>query len=158
MKVGKRYHCFGCGESGDQIDYVGKLFGLDSLDSAKKICGDFGILYEWNRWKPQGAEPIKPKKTDGQIFKETQSHMYRVLSDYYHTLLNWEREYAPKSSDSEIHPYFVEAVMYKDHTEYLLDTMLFGDIHDRALLIADCGRRVAEIEKRFGNADGRGAA
>jgi DNA primase len=38
MKLGKRYHCFGCGESGDQIDYVGRLFGLDSLDSAKKYA------------------------------------------------------------------------------------------------------------------------
>jgi hypothetical protein len=39
-----------------------------------------------------GCRAYKPKKTDGQIFKETQSHMYRVLSDYYHTLLNWERD------------------------------------------------------------------
>ena len=28
MKVDKRFHCFGCQEDGDVIDFVGKLFGL----------------------------------------------------------------------------------------------------------------------------------
>ena len=35
MKVDVRYYCFGCHETGDVIDFVGKLFHLRPLDAAK---------------------------------------------------------------------------------------------------------------------------
>ena len=34
MKVDKRFHCFGCQEDGDVIDFVGKLFGLSPKRAA----------------------------------------------------------------------------------------------------------------------------
>ena len=30
------YHCFGCGEHGDHIDFVQKLYGLSNIEAAKK--------------------------------------------------------------------------------------------------------------------------
>ena len=43
MKVDKRFHCFGCQEDGDVIDFVAKLYGLNSLGAAVKLAADFGI-------------------------------------------------------------------------------------------------------------------
>lgn len=43
MKVDKRFHCFGCQEDGDVIDFAAKLYGLNSLGAAVKLAADFGI-------------------------------------------------------------------------------------------------------------------
>ena len=43
MKVDARYYCIGCHETGDVIDFVGRLFQLSPLDAARKIAADFGI-------------------------------------------------------------------------------------------------------------------
>lgn len=150
LKIDKRYYCFGCGEKGDAIDYVSKLYGLNALDSAKKICSDFGITDIHNQEHERASpKPMKPKKTDEQIFRETEQHTYRVLSDYYHQLQEWKTEYRPKSMDEAFHPYFVEALHEIDQTAYQLDTLLDGDIHERAFLISNSGKKVASIEKRL---------
>jgi len=38
-----RWVCFGCGKSGDIVDFVKEYFGLDFQGACKKICEDFGI-------------------------------------------------------------------------------------------------------------------
>lgn len=37
------YYCFGCGTTGDVIQFVANLFGLSNYEAAKKIAVDFGI-------------------------------------------------------------------------------------------------------------------
>lgn len=151
FKVDRHYYCFGCGAKGDAIDYVAKIFGLGLRESALKICHDFGLgdPQEKCREIPYVRTRAKPKKSDEQIFKETEQHTFGVLSDYYHQLKKWEIEYAPKSPDEEWHPYFVEALREIPTVEYQLDTLLEGDIHDRAFLISDCGKKVNSIAKRL---------
>ena len=39
----RAYRCFVCGESGDQITFVERYFGLDFLNAIKKINDDFGL-------------------------------------------------------------------------------------------------------------------
>lgn len=41
MKVDKRFHCFGCQEDGDVIDFVGKLFDLSPQKSRREAGGGF---------------------------------------------------------------------------------------------------------------------
>ena len=38
MKIDKRYYCFGCGDTGDAIDFVAKYFGLAPKEAAMKIA------------------------------------------------------------------------------------------------------------------------
>ena len=42
LKLDERFHCFGCGEDGDVIDFVSRLFGLTAKEAAEKIITDFG--------------------------------------------------------------------------------------------------------------------
>lgn len=50
MKVDGKYlswfFCFGCGEKGDVISFVEKLFGLSPLDAVKKLAEDFNVSYD----------------------------------------------------------------------------------------------------------------
>ena len=150
MKIDKRYYCFGCLAKGDAVDYVARMFGLGPKAAAEKICADLGLAYDRNRrGSPPRAKPVKTKKTDEQLFKEAEKYVFFVLCDYHDKLLKWKTEYAPKSPDEEFHPYFVEALQEIDHVEYLLDTLLDGDISDRAFLISEYGRKVQDIEKRL---------
>ena len=150
MKIDKRYYCFGCGEKGDAVDYVAKLFGISLKDAAIKICEDFGLSYEKGtvRYQPR-AKPLKPMKSQEQIFREKENKIYRVLSDYYHLLIEWKSKYKPKSPDGEWHPYFIEALQNLDQVEYQLDTILTGNLSDRAFLVKDYEGKVTEIEERI---------
>ena len=100
MKLDKRYYCFGCGEKGDAIDFVGKYFGMTFKDAAMKIADDFGLEYKSEKYKPP-QKPIKPKKTLEQEFREAQDYCFKGLSDYLHLLKEWKIKYAPKSMDEE---------------------------------------------------------
>lgn len=147
MKVDKRFHCFACNEDGDVIDFASKYFGLNLMDAAYKLCQDFNISYE--KSKRSVAKSIKPKKSDEALFKDICRYSYKVLSDYLHLLKKWKIEYAPKDETSEWHPYFCEALNEINHIEYLLDTLLEGNVSDRAFLIKDNERRVKNIERRI---------
>ena len=37
MKVDDRFYCFGCGASGDVVDFTGRLFGISLKDAAKNL-------------------------------------------------------------------------------------------------------------------------
>lgn len=43
MKVDRRYYCFGCGVTGDAVDFTAQLFGLSPKDAALKLADDFEI-------------------------------------------------------------------------------------------------------------------
>lgn len=58
MKVDARYYCFGCGETGDVIDFAANLFGLNLKDAAMKLASDFGICHD-SRWKDY-QQTVKP--------------------------------------------------------------------------------------------------
>ena len=45
MKVDRRYYYFGCGCTGDVIDFTAQLFGLKSREAALKLADDFWISY-----------------------------------------------------------------------------------------------------------------
>lgn len=40
---GRGWYCFGCGEGGDVISFVQKLFNLDFMSALRKLNDDFGL-------------------------------------------------------------------------------------------------------------------
>ncbi len=55
MKIDRRYHCFGCGEKGDAIDFVAKFYGIGKKDAAVQIAAEFGISFDNN----MGRKPLR---------------------------------------------------------------------------------------------------
>ena len=148
MKVDNRYHCFGCGADGDVIDFVAQIFSVGNKEAAEKIAADYGISYDRKSHSPPKA--VKRKLSPEQQFKQQESRCYRVLCDYLHLMEKWKIEYAPKPEEIEWHPLFVEALQEMSYTEYLVDTLLYGDISERAFLIIDHGKKVLKLEERIG--------
>lgn len=151
MKVDRRYYCFGCGETGDAVDFVSKYYNLNKKEAAEKIASDFGIAYDKGHYRRREPKP-KPsvrKRIQEEQFKQTEKRFFLVLSDYLHLLKQWERDYAPPDKNAEWHPRFVEALQKTTETEYLLDVLLDGTLEERAALIVNYGKEVTELERKF---------
>lgn len=142
MKVDRRFYCFGCGATGDVIDFVSRLHGISSKEAALMLAQDFSIPYEDGRnGKKQPIRPRLRKETEEQKFRHMERHCFRVLSDYYHLLRRWKEEYAPRQPDEAWNPRFVEALQNMSRVEYLMDVLLSGDIQERAPLSQDTERK-----------------
>lgn len=147
MKVDKRFHCFGCQADGDTVDFVARLFDLPCKEAAMKLADDFGIPYD-SRHKPSIKAKIR-EPTAEQLYQKEEARCYQVLTDYFHLLRRWERQYAPKSTDEDWHPLFVEALQKTSYIEYLLDTLIAGSLEERQALVAEQRNEVMKLEQRI---------
>ena len=146
MKLDRRYYCFGCGATGDVIDFVSQLRGISSKEAAILLAQDFAIPYEDGVNK--AGRPQK-QNTDEQNFQHMEHYCFRLLLDYYRLLCRWKDEYAPQTPEDGYHPRFVEASQKLSLIEYLLDELLCGDIQARASVVIEYGEEVRKIEQRM---------
>lgn len=150
MKVDSRYYCFGCGASGDVIDFAASLHGLGKRDAAVRLAEDFSIPYDDKKFTDRKQHRPQPRRQSAeQRFREAEQHCFRVLCDYLHLLERWKNEYAPQPQDAVWHPLFVEALQKISYVEYLLDILLFGEMEEKAALIAEQGKEVVRLEQRI---------
>lgn len=153
MKLNKDYfYCFGCGATGDVIDFVARLFGLSSYEAAKKLAYDFGI----NPDTPPVAMALKKPYPLARVFRNDEMYCQRVLCDYLHLLERWKIEYAPQSPEDNLDGRFVEAGQMLEYVEYLLDVLMFAELEQRvktvdmllkAATIAELEQRLKRLEK-----------
>ena len=94
------------------------------------------------------AEPEAANRTDGMDRIEL-IEAYKVLTDYFHLLREWEKKYAPKQPDEEWNPLFAEALHKKNYIEYLLDILLYGSLEERKALVAEQRKEVLKLEQRI---------
>lgn len=128
MKIHEKYfYCFGCGEQGDVITFIQKLFNLSFADTIKKLDADFNLgLYgeksledlRQSRWQ---SRQIKAKQERIKAEKQHADDEYWTVFDEWKRLDDNKRKYAPKTPDEEYHPLFVEACQKLAYQEYLLE-------------------------------------
>ena len=118
MKVDDSFYCFGCGASGDVIDFTARLFGLSPYDTAKKLETDFGIGAEY--------EPL-PFPTHAEPTRDRERLCICVLREYLRYLRIWQLRYRPEKPGDPIHPRFAEAMKTLPTVNYLLDCLLGND-------------------------------
>ena len=70
----QHYHCYGCGLSGDVITFYQKLYNLDFIEAAVKLCDEYGI-----NWKPGGG---------GGIDRSAYYEFNREAAIFYHNELS----------------------------------------------------------------------
>ena len=146
MKVDQRFHCFGCGEDGDVIDFTAKLFNLSPKEAAEKLAQDFGLIYDSQA--PPRRRYVR-QKTEAQKFRENRQRCYRVLSDYYYLLKKWEADRSPRTPEEELHPRFVEAIQKETYVEYLLDLFLYESEEEQRAWIAEHTAEITHLERRL---------
>ena len=146
LKLNEDYfYCFGCGATGDVIDFTARLYNLTAKEAAEKLAQDFGLAYD-------SKAPIRRnyvrQKSDVQMRKEKREHAWRVLADYYHLLRKWETDYSPRTPDEDPHPRFLEAIQKKEYMGYLLDTFLDSSTAEQDQWIAEHTAEISAIEGR----------
>ena len=147
MKLNEEYfYCFGCGATGDVIDFTAKLFNLSPKEAAEKLAQDFGLIYDSQA--PPRRRYVR-QKTEAQKFREDRQRCYRVLSDYYYLLKKWETDRSPRTPEEEPHPRFVEAIQKKTYVEYLLDLFLYESEEEQKAWIAEHTAEITHLERRL---------
>ena len=146
LKLNEDYfYCFGCGATGDVIDFTARLYNLSPKEAAEKLVQDFGLSYD--RKAPIRRNYVR-QKSEVQLRKENREHAWRVLADYYHLLRKWEADYSPRTPDEDSHPRFLESVQKKEYMGYLLDTFLDSSTEEQDQWIAEHTAELAAIERR----------
>ena len=127
------YYCFTCGEHGDVIDFVGRLFQLSPYDAARKLAADFHLSPD----KPPSAAALHAKciQTEAQQLRENERLCFSILSDYARVLRRWKAWYAPQSPAEAPDERFVEACHKLDEVEYYLDILTSGNSYERSEVI-----------------------
>lgn len=122
----KGYYCFGCGEGGDHIKFVQKLFNLENpLDAAKKINEDFNLGLDVNH-KPTKEEFISAKNivTERQKFEREENTAFNAFCEYSKIIREYGRMYAPKSESEVLDKRFIEYLHNFERIEYTVNRMI----------------------------------
>ena len=149
MKLNERYfYCFGCGVTGDVIDFVARLFGLSSYEAVKKLAYDFGIDPD----KPPAAMALpKRERPLLRAYRQEEVRCLRVLCDYLHLLESWKVQYTPKTPEDVLDDRFVEACQMLDYVEYLADLLIAAELEQRVKIVEMLNKDglIAGLEERL---------
>ena len=114
MKVDERFHCFGCEEDGDVIDFTAKFFNLSLPEAAEKLAADFGDGAELS------ASPAPPKPPDPA------ERCHDVLLALEVQLHRQKRLTAPQSMDDPITTEYAQNCQMYDFIVGLADLLSGG--------------------------------
>jgi len=140
---GGNFHCFGCGEHGDAIDLVSKLFNLAPRESVEKLAQDFGITMFGER-KP--SKPSIKKRIERHNCAVQENRAYKLLADYCDYLTACKRDFAPKSHEKEVNPLFLKSLDLERY-QYYKAIFIDGTKDERSGFIRDFGGVLAGIER-----------
>ena len=131
---GRKWKCFGCGESGDVISFVEKLFRLPFADACKRIDLDFNLgLYREKSFAEARAAKrcLQQQKESQRIENQKRINDFickKILSKYHCWLWNqsvktpemlFDLEYTERMMKSEkllsINPYALTTALSTKH-------------------------------------------
>ena len=153
LKLDDRFYCFGCGASGDVIDFTARYLGISPHSAAVKLCRDYGL---------SSGDPltIQPRPNIRQ-FREDELLCIHTLSIYRKLLKDWKERYAPRP-DSDIWDLrFCEALKALSTVDHLLDCLTIGTLEQRVTMvdsllvsiIPEMQERLRKEENAHGRAD-----
>ena len=124
MKLDERFHCFGCGEDGDVIDFTAKYFNLTLREAAQKLIRDFGNG-EFNPDEPSPPKPPDPAKRCHDVLLALEVRLHRQ---------KWDP--APKTMDDPITTEYAQNCQMYDFIVGLADLLSGGTEQQKADEIA----------------------
>ena len=114
MKLDERFHCFGCGEDGDVIDFTAKFFNLTLREAAEKLLADFGNGVELP-YTPAPPKPPDPAKRCHDVLLALEVQLHRQ-----------KRGTAPQSMDEPITTEYAQNCQMYDFIAGLADLLSGG--------------------------------
>ena len=124
------FHCFGCGASGDVINFFAALNHTNFKTTIAEIQRIFGIneeldyskQYELKRKSMQRQQEAQAK----QKAKEKTFDDYLKAEKELDRLKKNKVQYSPKTQEEELHPLFIEALQKMAYAEYLAENLNFN--------------------------------
>ena len=120
MKVDDRFYCFGCGASGDVIDFTARRFGISLKDAATKLAADFGS-------NPRPPTEVHIPKRHAEPCPDSERLCICVLQDYLRLLRIWMVRYEPVEPGAPMDDRFVESCQMEATINFFLDVLIAGD-------------------------------
>src|SRR5919204_2504020 len=84
------YHCFGCGEGGDAIDFVEKTEGVDFVGAIEWLADRFNVQLEYEEANPEADRERRRKERLTALLERAASFYERYL---------WESEVSALARD-----------------------------------------------------------
>ena len=116
------YYCFACGEHGDVIDFVSKLFGLSLIQAVQKLAADFGL--DPNTPQAATAVPVHPIVVQQ---RQLVLECTKALTDYERLLNHWKAAYAPADMNAPWDERFAQALHELPAIGHMLDLLYSAD-------------------------------
>ncbi len=130
------WHCFGCGEHGDAVDLVARVYGLKPIEAARLIAQEFGIQVD----KPLSLkEKRKAVERAGQIAREREAarafeqKVYEAHKSVSLLVRTVNRVLA--NGGFEAYNNISEWVHRLPELEYIADSLLHRDIEIQAVAL-----------------------
>ena len=143
LKLGRGFHCFGCGAHGDVISFVSRLFGISDGDAVQKLARDFAIPVHL-RGPPAASLPDSASELEQWV-----AFAKEVLHRYYDLLVAWKQELRPISPEETWHPLFVEALQRQADIRELIHILEFGSKQEQQDIYSNYRKTVITIDERI---------
>ena len=157
LKLDDRFYCFGCGASGDVIDFTARYFGISLQSAAEKLCRDYGL---------SSGDPLQiQSRPNIRKFREDELLCIHTLGAYRKLLEDWKERYVPQP-DSDIWDLrFCEALKALSTVDHLLDCLTIGTLEQRVAMvdsllvsiIPEMQERLRKEDNAHGRADQSGS-
>jgi len=125
------FHCYGCGEHGDIISLIAKIFSVSPYAAAQKLSRDFHIV------PSDDFKQTLPIKSMQKSYAEKENIIFKMLNDYCYFLEECREKYKPKNLDEDLHPLFVESLQNYEQYNYYRDIFIFGSTEERINFMND---------------------
>ena len=120
LKLDQRFYCFGCGASGDVIDFAARLFDLSPREAAKKLAEDFGII-------PSPPTAVHSPTRHAEPCLDSERLCIFILRDYLRLLRIWRLRYEPAAPGEPMDDRFMESCQMEATINFFLDALIVGD-------------------------------
>ena len=125
----RTYYCFVCGEKGNMITFVQKLFNLSFMQAVTKLNIDFGLgLSLGKRLTLRERAEMQKRSQELKTARDNRLKEQRAKEEAYWTLYDeWKRlddnfyKYQPTPESPGMHPLFLEALQNRDRVKFELD-------------------------------------
>ena len=133
LKVDNGFYCFGCGEKGDAIAYVAKLFGIYQYEAAIKIADDFHLSIN-HSYNPYVNEKLNKKIQDRnrvldikERFQKWCNNAIDILHDANWDIYDVEQAYRGLPVEDCFNDDFAFLMHSRSKIEYWLDILCIED-------------------------------
>ena len=120
-KNGTRWHCFGCGEGGNAIDFVEKIFNVTFIQAVARINDDFGLNLPINKKTSYRERERAREQRRARQAKTDNENRMKYIDRYNQRLLCTYRRWLAKQGENE------RVKFQLDYIDRMLDSCLYGE-------------------------------